>query len=151
MSSVPVRMRLMCGSPDWAGALGLGGVPLLEHGAKIIRAAAGGTLQLQRSQRPCSTRVLLDPPIAIPSFGRMGFLRRTAMLKDSLRFAGQRLSKEGARMATYYVLVSEVRGRHVPIGRVHRDRHDAETAARDINRALPGVRAKVLEVSGDSL
>jgi hypothetical protein len=54
-------------------------------------------------------------------------------------------------MVTYYVLSSEVRGVHVPIGKVHLLRRDAETAARNINHALPGVRAQVLELNGDAL
>lgn len=53
--------------------------------------------------------------------------------------------------ATYYVLASEVRGTHVPVGPVKHTRREAHTAARDINLALPGLRVQVLEVSGDSL
>ena len=54
-------------------------------------------------------------------------------------------------MATYYVVASEVRGEHVPVGRVRLLRRDAEAAARNINLALPGLRATVVEVSGDAL
>lgn len=54
-------------------------------------------------------------------------------------------------MATYYILTSEVRGVRVPIGKVHLLRRDAEIAAHTINSALPGLRARVIEVAGDAL
>lgn len=54
-------------------------------------------------------------------------------------------------MATYYVLGSRVGGSHVPVGKVHASRGDAEAAARDLNHYLPGLRVEVLEIAEDDL